>query len=34
VWMDPADVAGLQMHPSMRQRIEHFAQGRTQPYLG
>lgn len=34
VWIEPADVAGLQMHPSMRQRIEHFAQGRKQPYLG
>jgi ADP-ribose pyrophosphatase YjhB (NUDIX family) len=34
VWIDPADVGDLRMHPSMRQRIEHFRERRTQPYLG
>lgn len=34
VWIDPREVAGLRMHPSMRQRIEHFVEGRPQPYLG
>jgi ADP-ribose pyrophosphatase YjhB (NUDIX family) len=34
VWSGPADVAGMQMHPSMRQRIEHYLAGRTEPYLG
>jgi ADP-ribose pyrophosphatase YjhB (NUDIX family) len=34
VWINPADVPDLQMHPSMRQRIEHFLEARAQPYLG
>jgi ADP-ribose pyrophosphatase YjhB (NUDIX family) len=34
VWVDPASVTELRMHPSMRQRIEHFAAGRAEPYLG
>jgi ADP-ribose pyrophosphatase YjhB (NUDIX family) len=34
VWSDPADVNGMRMHPSMRQRIEHYLAGRTEPYLG
>jgi 8-oxo-dGTP pyrophosphatase MutT (NUDIX family) len=34
VWSDPADVADMQMHPSMRQRIEHYRQGLAAPYLG
>jgi 8-oxo-dGTP pyrophosphatase MutT (NUDIX family) len=34
VWINPADVSDLQMHPSMRQRIEHFLEARAQPYLG
>jgi 8-oxo-dGTP pyrophosphatase MutT (NUDIX family) len=34
VWSDPAAVAGMRMHPSMRQRIEHYLEGRTEPYLG
>jgi ADP-ribose pyrophosphatase YjhB (NUDIX family) len=33
-WINPADVAELQMHPSMRQRIEHFLEARAQPYIG
>jgi ADP-ribose pyrophosphatase YjhB (NUDIX family) len=34
VWINPADVPDLQMHPSMRQRIQHFLEARPQPYLG
>jgi ADP-ribose pyrophosphatase YjhB (NUDIX family) len=34
IWADPTDVAGIQMHPSMRQRIDHFLQARAEPYLG
>jgi ADP-ribose pyrophosphatase YjhB (NUDIX family) len=34
VWSDPAGVAEMRMHPSMRQRIEHFLESRPQPYLG
>jgi hypothetical protein len=34
VWLDPAELDGLQIHPTMRQRIEHFRQKRTAPYLG
>jgi ADP-ribose pyrophosphatase YjhB (NUDIX family) len=34
VWTDPADVTNLRIHPSMRQRIEHFVEARAQPYLG
>jgi 8-oxo-dGTP pyrophosphatase MutT (NUDIX family) len=34
LWAAPADIVGMRMHPSMRQRIEHFIEGRSQPYLG
>ncbi len=34
VWCDPTTVSGMQMHPSMRQRIQHYLDGRTKPYLG
>jgi ADP-ribose pyrophosphatase YjhB (NUDIX family) len=34
VWADPDDVPGMQMHPSMRQRIDHYRQHRAEPYLG
>ena len=34
IWANPGDVAGMQMHPSMRQRIDHFRQHRAEPYLG
>jgi len=34
VWVDPGDVGALQMHASMRQRIDHFRQRRPEPYLG
>lgn len=33
-WVPPADVPALAMHPSMRQRIEHFLERRPTPYLG
>jgi 8-oxo-dGTP pyrophosphatase MutT (NUDIX family) len=34
VWSDPAELVGMRMHPSMRQRIEHYLAGRAEPYLG
>ena len=34
VWINPADVATLQVHPTMRQRIGHFLERRAQPYIG
>lgn len=33
-WLDPATLDTSQMHPSMRQRLTHFLEGRVQPYLG
>lgn len=33
-WVHPADIPSLRMHPSMRQRIEHFLDDRDEPYLG
>ncbi|NJP49234.1 NUDIX domain-containing protein [Streptomyces sp. SBST2-5] len=34
-WVDPADLAKLDIHPTMRLRIEHAADGsRTAPYIG
>lgn len=34
-WVDPEDVASLNIHPSMRMRIEHaLDKERTNPYLG
>ena len=33
-WVAPADLDGLRIHPSMRKRIEHFFEGRAEPYLG
>jgi 8-oxo-dGTP pyrophosphatase MutT (NUDIX family) len=33
-WVFPADVASLQMHPSMRRRIQHYLDRRAEPYLG
>jgi len=33
-WVDPREVIKGRMHPSMRQRIEHFLEGRSSPYLG
>jgi 8-oxo-dGTP pyrophosphatase MutT (NUDIX family) len=33
-WVTPATAASLQMHPSMRQRIERYLDKRPEPYLG
>lgn len=33
-WTTPADIDGLDMHPSMRLRISHYLEGRGSPYLG
>ena len=33
-WVSPAIVRRLQMHASMRQRIQHYLDKRTEPYLG
>ncbi len=33
-WVSPAAIPSLQMHPSMRQRIQHYLDKRSSPYLG
>jgi len=33
-WVAPATALTLQMHPSMRQRIQHYRDIRCEPYLG
>lgn len=33
-WTSPDDIPSLDMHPSMRLRIEHYLQHRDNPYLG
>jgi ADP-ribose pyrophosphatase YjhB (NUDIX family) len=33
-WVSPATVPSLPMHPSMRQRIQHYLDQQDQPYLG
>jgi 8-oxo-dGTP pyrophosphatase MutT (NUDIX family) len=33
-WTQPADIEQLEMHPSMRLRIQHYLDQRAQPYLG
>jgi 8-oxo-dGTP pyrophosphatase MutT (NUDIX family) len=33
-WTDPDDITRLEMHPSMRLRIDHYLQHRDRPYLG
>jgi ADP-ribose pyrophosphatase YjhB (NUDIX family) len=33
-WVSPAAIQGLQMHPSMRQRIQHHLDKRAESYLG
>jgi 8-oxo-dGTP pyrophosphatase MutT (NUDIX family) len=33
-WVSIAATATLQMHPSMRQRIQHYIDGPREPYLG
>lgn len=33
-YFDPSDLARLDMHPSIRLRIEHYLERRARPYLG
>jgi ADP-ribose pyrophosphatase YjhB (NUDIX family) len=33
-WVDPADLDQLPIHPSIRLRIDHAMQDRTDPYIG
>jgi ADP-ribose pyrophosphatase YjhB (NUDIX family) len=33
-WLDSAEVADLNIHPSMRLRISHYFEKRSSPYLG
>ncbi|SIN17079.1 Putative MutT/NUDIX-like protein [Mycobacteroides abscessus subsp. abscessus] len=33
-WTAPDEIPNLDMHPSMRLRIEHYLQHRDGPYLG
>lgn len=33
-WVAPADLDGLNIHPSMRLRIDHYLERRATPYLG
>ncbi|KWW97445.1 NUDIX domain-containing protein [Carbonactinospora thermoautotrophica] len=33
-FVNPADLAKLRIHPSMRLRIDHYLQGRPEPYIG
>ncbi|HEY2076804.1 MAG TPA: NUDIX domain-containing protein [Streptosporangiaceae bacterium] len=33
-WVAPATAITLQMHPSMRQRIQHYLDRQSKPYLG
>jgi 8-oxo-dGTP pyrophosphatase MutT (NUDIX family) len=33
-WVPPEVLSSLQMHPSMRQRIQHYLDKRPEPYLG
>ncbi len=33
-WVSPATIPSLRMHPSMRQRIQHYLDKRPEPYLG
>jgi 8-oxo-dGTP pyrophosphatase MutT (NUDIX family) len=33
-WVHPAAIQGMPMHPSMRQRIQHYLDKRSSPYLG
>jgi 8-oxo-dGTP pyrophosphatase MutT (NUDIX family) len=33
-WVAPVDVDRLEMHPSMRQRVAHVLERRTEPYIG
>jgi len=33
-WVSPAAIPDMQMHPSMRQRIQHYLDNRPEPFLG
>jgi hypothetical protein len=33
-WTYPQDIPALNMHPSMRLRIQHYLEHRATPYLG
>ena len=33
-WLDPGDLAALDIHPSMRLRIQHALEDRETPFLG
>jgi ADP-ribose pyrophosphatase YjhB (NUDIX family) len=33
-WIPPARLTGLEMHPSMRLRIDHYLERRTSPFIG
>jgi 8-oxo-dGTP pyrophosphatase MutT (NUDIX family) len=33
-WVAPADLAQLDMHPSMRLRIQHYLDAREHPFIG
>ena len=34
LWVRPEDLDGLDMHPSMRLRIQHALEDRDQPFIG
>lgn len=33
-WVEPSTIGDLQMHPSMKLRIDHYLEERNSPYLG
>jgi 8-oxo-dGTP pyrophosphatase MutT (NUDIX family) len=33
-WVEPRALQGYAMHPSMKQRVDHYLEGASQPYLG
>jgi 8-oxo-dGTP pyrophosphatase MutT (NUDIX family) len=33
-WVPPSELHGFSMHPSMRQRVEHYLAGLDRPYIG
>jgi 8-oxo-dGTP pyrophosphatase MutT (NUDIX family) len=33
-WISAADILGLAMHPSMRQRVQHYLDKQSRPYIG
>lgn len=34
VWLDPQEIQELDMHPSMRMRLQHALERRSTPYIG